>query len=51
MNKVLIVDDESMIRKGLINVIDWKNIECEICGEAGDGIEGMELIKKLSLIL
>lgn len=47
MNKVLIVDDESMIRKGLINVIDWKSIECEICGEAGDGIEGMELIKKV----
>jgi DNA-binding NtrC family response regulator len=26
MDKVLIVDDESIIRKGLKNIIDWKEL-------------------------
>lgn len=47
MFKVLIVDDEPIIRKGLSNVIDWRSVKCEICGEAGDGIEGMEMIREM----
>ena len=47
MFKVLIVDDESIIRKGLKNIIDWKSLCCEICGEAGNGIEGIRLIREL----
>lgn len=45
MFKVLIIDDEPTIRKGLINIINWKKFQCEICGEAGDGVEGLEKIK------
>ena len=40
MFKVLIIDDEPTIRRGLINIINWKKFQCEICGEACDGIEG-----------
>ncbi|MGE5679087.1 MAG: response regulator transcription factor, partial [Pseudomonadota bacterium] len=47
MFKVLIVDDEAIIRKGLKNIIDWKSLDCEICGEASDGIEGIRLIREL----
>lgn len=46
MFKVLIIDDEPTIRKGLINIINWKKFQCEICGEAGDGIEGLEIIEE-----
>ncbi|MHB8063389.1 MAG: response regulator [Ruminiclostridium sp.] len=46
MYKVLIIDDESIIRKGLKNIINWKQIDCEVCADASDGIEGIELIKK-----
>lgn len=46
MYKVLIVDDESIIRKGLTNVINWKNLDCMVCGEASDGIEGMNKIEE-----
>ncbi len=46
MFKVLIIDDEPIIRKGLKNIINWKNYECEVCGEAVDGHEGSELIRK-----
>lgn len=45
MYKVLIIDDESIIRKGIKNIINWKNLECEVCADACDGIEGLELIK------
>lgn len=40
--KVLIIDDEPNIRKGLINIINWKKFQCEVCGEACDGVEGLE---------
>lgn len=46
MYKVLIVDDESIIRKGIKNIINWKQMDCEVCADASDGIEGIELIKK-----
>ncbi len=47
MFKVLIVDDEPYIRKGLVNIINWKNYDCEVCGEASDGVEGLEKIEAL----
>ncbi|HOJ79987.1 MAG TPA: response regulator, partial [Clostridiales bacterium] len=46
MYKVLIVDDEPIIRKGLRNIINWKNFGCEVVAEAGDGLDGLELIRK-----
>lgn len=46
MFKVLIIDDESIIRKGIKNIINWKQLDCEVCADASDGIEGIELIKK-----
>ena len=45
MFKVLVIDDEPNIRKGLINIINWKKFQCQICGEAKDGVEGLEIIK------
>lgn len=46
MFKVLIVDDENIIRRGLKNIIDWKSYGCEIVGEASTGIDGIEKIKQ-----
>jgi two-component system response regulator YesN len=46
MFKVLIVDDEPIIRKGLKNIINWKNFDCEVCGEASDGLDGYEIINR-----
>jgi Response regulator containing CheY-like receiver domain and AraC-type DNA-binding domain len=46
MFKVLIIDDEPIIRKGLKNIINWKSYGCEVTGEASDGLEGCELIKR-----
>jgi two-component system response regulator YesN len=46
MYKVLIVDDEPIIRKGLKNIINWKSFGCEVVAEAADGLDGLELIRK-----
>ncbi len=45
MYRVLIVDDEPMIRKGLRETVEWDNLGLEIAGEAGDGISALEIIE------
>ena len=48
MIKILIVEDEEIIRKGLVYSIEWMEHGCSIAGEASNGAAGLELIKKLS---
>lgn len=45
MYKVVIVEDEQIIRKGLVYSIPWQEFDCCVVGEAGNGIEGIEAIK------
>lgn len=47
MLKILIVEDEEIIRKGLMHTIDWLAIDCIIVGDAADGVEGLRLIGEL----
>lgn len=47
MFKVLLIDDEPIIRKGLRNIINWQSFGCEVCGEAADGHDGKEMIEEL----
>lgn len=44
MLKVVIVEDEDIIRMGLVQTIDWQSMGAVIVGEAADGIEGLEVI-------
>lgn len=41
MLKVLIIDDESIIRKGLKTIIQWDDYGFNICGEAANGEDGL----------
>ncbi len=43
MYKLLIADDESRIRKGLKNSIDWNKLNIEVIGEAEDGKMALKL--------
>lgn len=47
MLKVLIVDDEPLIRQGLKSIIDWKGYGFDICGEADNGKSGLDMIQNL----
>lgn len=48
MYKILVVEDEKIIRQRLIFGIDFEHLNCVVIGEARDGKEGEKLIKKLS---
>lgn len=47
MYKILIVEDEDIIRKGLIFMMDWLKVNCVVAGEAADGEEGLKKIKEI----
>ncbi|MBC7961298.1 MAG: response regulator transcription factor [Vallitaleaceae bacterium] len=44
MYKLLIVDDEKIIRDGLRKLIRWEEYGIVICGEAGNGEEALALV-------
>lgn len=46
MLKVLIVEDEEMIRKGIVLTVDWAALDCVVVGEASNGQEGLEAVKR-----
>ena len=53
MLKVLIVEDEEMIRKGIVLTVDWAALDCVVVGEAANGVQGLEAARRLepSLII
>lgn len=47
MFKVLIIEDEDIIREGLKFSLDWGKENCQIVGEAANGVEALTKIKEL----
>lgn len=43
MYRVLIVDDEDIIRRALSRMIDWKSLSCEVIATARNGKEAFQL--------
>lgn len=48
MYKVLVVEDEDLIRRGIIMTVDWSSIDCVVVGEATNGSEGIAAVEKFS---
>lgn len=47
MYKVMIIDDEEIVRTGLKNLVNWENEGFYICGEGKDGRDGLaKLLEK-----
>lgn len=46
MYKLVIVDDEEEVRKGIIKKIEWNKYNFEIAGEAENGREALDLIEE-----
>lgn len=42
--RVFIVEDEDMIRKGLVHTINWAGMGCLVVGSAADGRSGLSSI-------
>lgn len=47
MYKVVLVEDEDLIRRGLKFRMDWTGVGCVIAGEAASGEEGLKVIREV----
>ena len=47
MTRILIVDDETLVRIGIKSMVDWESYGFSIVGEADNGKSGYEMAKKL----
>ncbi|AEM77977.1 response regulator transcription factor [Thermoanaerobacter wiegelii] len=47
--KILIVDDEPIVREGLKNNINWDEMNLEVVGSASDGRNALEIFTKSSI--
>lgn len=48
MLKVLVVEDEELIRKGIVLAVDWAALGCVVVGEASNGEEALSAAERLS---
>lgn len=46
MMKVVVVEDEELVRRGIVLAVDWVSVDCVVIGEAADGEEGLEVIRR-----
>lgn len=45
MIKVMIVDDERNIRKGIVQLIDWQKLGCEVVIDCSDGKDALQYLQ------
>lgn len=38
MYKVIVIDDEMLVRRGIVMETDWQGLNCVVVAEAGNGI-------------
>ena len=41
MFKVIVVDDEKLVRQGIVMETDWKELDCVVVAEADNGLDGL----------
>ena len=46
MYSVMLVDNEPIIPKGLMKLIDWRSCDCQISAVARDGIDAVRQIRE-----
>jgi len=47
MYKIVIADDEPIIREGMQNFIEWSRFNCTVCGLASNGEEAYQMISEI----
>ena len=45
MYNVVIVEDEELVRRGIVTAVNWASVDCAVVGEAAGGTEGIAVIR------
>lgn len=48
MYRVIVIEDETMVRRGIVLTTDWAALSCVVVGEAANGEEGLEIAGRLT---
>jgi two-component system, response regulator YesN len=43
---VVVIDDNPIIVRSIVESVDWRRLHCRVVGEAANGVEGRELIER-----
>lgn len=46
MMRVVVVEDEELVRRGIVLAVDWAAVDCVVVGEAANGEEGLAAIRQ-----
>lgn len=46
MFKVIVIDDEKLVRQGIVMETDWKELDCVVVAEADNGLDGLYAVRK-----
>lgn len=46
MYRILLVDDEILVRDAIKENIDWKSLDCELVGDCENGKQASEFVKE-----
>lgn len=46
--KVLVVDDENLVRFGIKNSVNWENLGCQFAAEAANGFAALSIAEKIN---
>lgn len=47
MVNIIVVEDDEIVRDSIVHGVDWRAHGIHIAGDAGDGLEGLELIQRI----
>ena len=45
MYNVVIVEDEELVRRGIVTAVNWASVDCAVVGEAACGTDGIAVIR------
>lgn len=48
MMRVIVIEDEPLVIKGIILTTDWEKMDCEVVAQASNGFEGIEMFRKMN---
>lgn len=46
MLKIVVIEDEELVRRGIVLAVDWTALDCIIVGEATNGEDGITEVER-----